>query len=311
MSLHAKPAYVVPDQTAQVARAIFQRGNLVMRLFDDLHMVVEDQDFADLFPTRGLPAEAPVRLALSTRLKFSEGLTDRQAADAVRTRIDGKYVLCRELTDVGFDRTVLSEFRTRLLAHGAEGRLSEAILDRARGRGLLNAGGRQRRDSTHVLRTIRTMRRREEVTETRRHALNVLATTAPDWLRAHTTPAWVDRYALRASEFRWPKSEAGRHGVAVQTGVDGFALLAAMAADDAPRAVRHQPALEILRQVWVQHLLVEHGPDGIPVGWRTNAQMPPAGRFIGSPYDAESWYATKGATVWSGSKRLQAATRFT
>ena len=136
-------------------------------------------------------AEAPVRLALATLLQFMEGLTDRQAADAVRTRIDWKYLLCLGLTEVGFDHTVLSEFRTRLLAHGAEDRLFEAILELARGRGLLKGGGRQRSDSTHVLGAMRAMSRLEVVGETLRHALNVLATTAPDWLRAHTTPAWV------------------------------------------------------------------------------------------------------------------------
>ena len=143
MSFDAKRTYNVPDQTAQVARAIFPKGSPVMRLHDDLHMVVEDRDFADLFPTRGRPAEAPVRLALATLLQFMEGLTDRQAADAVRTRIDWKYLLCLELTDVGFGHTVLSEFRTRLLAHGAEDRLFEAILELARGCGLLKGGGRR------------------------------------------------------------------------------------------------------------------------------------------------------------------------
>ena len=118
MLLDAKRTHVVPDQTALVARAIFPKGNPVMRLYDDLHMIVEDRDFADLFPARGRPAEAPVRLALATLLQFLEGLTDRQAADAVRTRIDWKYLLCLELIDVGFDHTVLSEFRMRLLAHG-------------------------------------------------------------------------------------------------------------------------------------------------------------------------------------------------
>lgn len=82
MSLHVRRTYVVPDQTAQVARAIFPDGNPVMRRYDDLHRVMEDHDFAGLFPVRGRPAEAPVRLALATLLQFMEGLTDRQAADA-------------------------------------------------------------------------------------------------------------------------------------------------------------------------------------------------------------------------------------
>ena len=302
MSLNAKRTYTVPDQTALVARAIFPDGNHVMRLYDDLHMVVADRDFADLFPTRGQPAEAPVRLALATLLQFMEGLTDRQAADAVRTRIDWKYLLCLELTDAGFDHTVLSEFRTRLLTHGAEGRLFEAVLQLARGRGLLKGGGRQRSDSTHVLGAMRTMSRLEVVGETLHHALNALATAAPDWLRAHTTPAWVDRYGRRASEFRLPKSEAGRRTWARQTGVDGATLLALVTADGAPPVLRSLVALETLRQVWIQNFLVEHGPEGPHVDWRTNEQTPPSGRYIGSPYDPEARYATKGTTVWSGYK---------
>ena len=276
MSFDARRTYNVPDQTAQVARAIFPKGNPVMRFHDDLHSVVADRDFADLFPTRGRPAEAPVRLALATLLQFMEGLTDRQAADAVRTR---------------------------LLAHGAEDRLFEAILELARGRGLVKGGGRQRSDSTHVLGAMRTMSRLEVVGETLRHALNALATTAPDRLRAHTTPAWVDRYGFRASEFRLPKSEAGRRAWAVQTGVDGFALLALATADGAPPDLREAAALETLRQVWIQNfLLTEHGPEGPQFDWRANDQVPPSGRYIGSPYDAEARYATKGATVWSGYK---------
>ncbi|ACA18210.1 conserved hypothetical protein [Methylobacterium sp. 4-46] len=302
MSLDVKRTYVVPDRTAQVARAIFPNGNPVMRLYDDLHRVVEDGDFADLFPARGRPAEAPVRLALATLLQFMEGLTDRQAADAVRTRIGWKYLLCLELADAGFDHTVLSEFRTRLLAHGAESRLFDATLELARGRGLLKGGGRQRSDSTHVLGAMRTMSRLEAVGETLRHALNELATVAPDWLRACTTPTWVERYGLRASEFRLPKSQAGRRAWAVQTGIDGFTLLALATADGAPPVLRDVAALEILRRVWVQNFLVEHGPDGARVEWRTNDQVPPSGRYIGSPYDVEARYASKGATVWSGYK---------
>ncbi len=262
MSLDAKRTYNVPDQTALVARAIFPHGNPVMRLYNDLHMVVEDRDFADLFPTRGQPAEAPVRLALATLLQFMEGLTDRQTADAVRTRIDWKYLLCLELTDTGFDHTVLSEFRTRLLTHGAEGRLFKAVIDLARRRGLLKGGGRQRSDSTHVLGAMRTLSRLEVVGETLHHALNALATAAPDWLRAHTTLAWVDRYGRRANEFRLPKSEARRRAWAQQTGVDGVTLLALATAVGAPPILRGVAALETMRQVWTQSFLVEHGPEG-------------------------------------------------
>ena len=115
MSLQAQPNYKVPEKTAEIARAIFPEGNLYMKLFDTFGSLFSDQDFAQLFPNNGQPAFSPVRLMLVLILQFVEGLSDRQAADAVRTRIDWKYLLCLEITDPGFDNSILSEFRTRLL----------------------------------------------------------------------------------------------------------------------------------------------------------------------------------------------------
>ena len=82
--------------------------------------IYTNDQFTALFPRRGKHAEAPGRLALATVLQFVEGLSDRQAADAVRGRIDWKYALGLSLTDPGFDHTVLSEFRSRLIDGGAE-----------------------------------------------------------------------------------------------------------------------------------------------------------------------------------------------
>ena len=163
-----------PAETARVARAIFPDGNLVMRIYDELGLLFQDRDFADLFPIQGQPAEAPLRLALVTLLQFMEGLTDRQAADAVRTRIDWKYLLCLELTDPGFDHSVLSEYRTRLLAHGAERRLFDTILTYASEHDYVKAGGRQHSDSTHVLGAMHVLSRMEVAGETLRHTLNIL-----------------------------------------------------------------------------------------------------------------------------------------
>ena len=117
MSLHPHAIAAIPKETIRVAHAVLPQGNVWMQMRDELGTLYEDQDFADLFPSRGQPAEAPWRLALVTVMQYGEGLTDRQAADAVRTRIDWKYVLSLELTDIGFDFSVLSEFRGRLLAH--------------------------------------------------------------------------------------------------------------------------------------------------------------------------------------------------
>src|SRR6516225_4567317 len=175
MSLRAQLNVPVPDDTARVARAAFAHGNTYLNLRDELGTVFTDEDFASLYPSRGRPAEAPWRLALVTVLQFIENLSDRQAAEAVRSRIDWKYALSLELTDPGFDSSVLCEFRTRLLANSAHARLFERMLSHLAERKLLKARGRQRTDSTHVFASVRAIGRLECLGETLRYALNSLA----------------------------------------------------------------------------------------------------------------------------------------
>jgi GNAT superfamily N-acetyltransferase len=165
-------------------------------------------------------------------MQEAEGLTDRQAADAVRTRIDWKSVVSLQLTESGFDFSVLSEFRGRLLAHGAERRLFDHLLDLCRGRGWLKARGKQRTDLTQVLAALRTLRRLECVGETMRHALNVLSEVAPAWLLEHMDPQWAERYEKRFSAFRLPKEEKKRVELAETVGADGRRLLEWMYADE-------------------------------------------------------------------------------
>jgi len=105
VSLHPQPSLPpVPADTARVAHAVFRRGNPYLLLRERLGAVFDDADFADLYPRRGQPAYAPWRLAVVTLLQFREGLSDRQAAEAVRARIDWKYLLSLDLDDAGFDR---------------------------------------------------------------------------------------------------------------------------------------------------------------------------------------------------------------
>jgi transposase len=110
MSLPQPPIFQVPQATARVAQAILPKGNIYMRLRDTRGTVYEEEQFVDLFSHTGQPAESPVRLTLVSILQYVEGLTDRQAADAVRSRIDWKYLLGLELEDAGFHHSVLSEF---------------------------------------------------------------------------------------------------------------------------------------------------------------------------------------------------------
>ena len=107
---------------------VFAIRTLAMHLRDVLGPIYEDADFADLFPKRGRAAEAPWRLALVTVLQALENLSDRQAAEMVRGRLDWKYALWLPLDDEGFDASILTDFRQRLLEHGAQDRLLEPIL---------------------------------------------------------------------------------------------------------------------------------------------------------------------------------------
>jgi transposase len=105
-------------------------------------------------------------------MQVAEGLTDRQAADAVRGRLDWQYALGLALTDAGFDYSVLREFRERLLMGQKEQALLDGLLGVLQQRGLLQARGRQRTDSTQVLAAMRTLNRLEGVGETMRQALH-------------------------------------------------------------------------------------------------------------------------------------------
>jgi transposase len=299
VSLQLRLVPPVPEDTARVARAAFPDGNPYLRLRDELGTIFHDADFADLYPLRGQPALAPWRLALITVLQFREDLSDRPAADAVRARIDWKYLLGLELTDPGFDATALCEFRSRLLAGGAEGLLLEKLLTRCKTLGLLKARGRQRTDSTHVLARVRATNRLGCAIETLRHALNSLAVVAPDWLRDHSPSEWVDRYGRRPDESRLPTAQGDRQAYACQVGEDGHALLAAAYGPGAPLWLGEVPAVETLRRVWVQQFAV----DGGRVLWRTDAEgVPPARLFISSPHDVEARYGKKSTTTWVGYK---------
>lgn len=290
----------IPAETRQVAEAAFPKGNQIMAIRDQLGPVYTDEQFQDLFPGRGQPAESPSRLALVTVLQFMEGLTDRQAADAVRGRIDWKYALGLELTDAGFHYSVLSEFRSRLLMGGAEDRLLSILLTVFRARGLLKANGRGRTDSTHVVAAIRHLNRLEVVGESLRQALNQLAQTAPEWLKEVALADWHDRYGRRFDSFHLPDSREKRLLLANQIGQDGYRLLMHACAPETPQAVRSAPAIEVLRQVWVQQYKVDTTGAEVQVLLRASNELPPAARRILSPYDPDVRYARHNDQEWVG-----------
>src|SRR6266566_1844288 len=297
MSLKPHPIPPVPGVTACVAHAAFPHGNVVMQLRDALGTIYTDEAFADLFPTHGQPALAPWRLALVTVFQFMEGLTDRQAADAVRDRLAWKYALSLELTDTGFDHTVLSEFRSRLVEGNAEQRLLDLLLERCRKGGWLKAHGRQRTDSTHVLARIRALNRTLCVAQTMVYVLNVLSEVAPDWVRAHVPVEWVERYGERLEHERLPKEEEERKQYANQVGADGWILLDALETPATPDWMKTLPAISTLRTIWEQ----QFEPKEQGGRWRPEPALP-AAQLINSPYDLDARYGKKRTTMWVGYK---------
>lgn len=296
--MQPKGAGEIPAETVRVARAAFPKGSLAIRVRDELGPLFTDEEFADLFPSRGRPAWSPARLALVLVLQFVEGLTDRQAAEAVRARIDFKYALGLTLEDAGFDFSVLSEFRDRLVQADAGRRVLDGILAAARDKGLLTGRGRARTDSTHVLSAARDMCWLEMVAETLRSALNALAVTAPGWLAQAAEPDWLRHYATRAEDSRFPRAPAKRDEVGRRIGTDGMRLLEAVTSPGAPAGLRAAPEVETLRQMWIQHFCLVEGE----VRRRDPKDRPPGAMRLVTPYDIEARGSVKRDTMWDGYK---------
>jgi transposase len=299
MKYNSQNRFAVPEETARVAHAAFKKGNVYMLMRDELGVVYQDSQFADLFSYQGRPAESPGNLALVSVMQFAEGLSDVQTAEMVRSRIDWKYALGLPLTDTGFDESLLCKFRRRLIAGEREAALLEEMLSLFVERGWLKARGKQRTDSTIVLAAIRELNRLELVGETLRHALEALAVAAPTWLQGQVTPDWYDRYGSRFEQYRLPKGKAERAALATTIGEDGHHLLAAIYREQTQMPHLWQiEAVQTLRQVWVQQYYWE----GSEVSWREAGNVPSGATNIQSPYDPEARYSEKRDIAWTGYK---------
>lgn len=295
--LRAEPLGEIPSETVRVARAAFPKGNLYLRMRDELGVLYEDADFAALFPPLGRPALSPWRLALITIFQFLEGLPDRQAADAVRARLDWKYALSLELTDSGFDFSVLTEFRSRLIEGNQEHLLLDKMLSQFKARDLLKLRGKQRTDSTHVIGAVRRLWRLNLIVETLRAALNQIAHLDSEWLQPRLTSEWVKRYARRVEMERLPTSEQARERYAVEVGQDGFHLLE-MLDQDGTEGLRCLEAVGVLRLVWEQQFAVD--ADSKAVRWKAKQEQPPSSERPGSPYDPDTRFAANRSKTWLG-----------
>src|SRR2546430_5483936 len=231
-----------------------RRVPLAVAVRDRLGQWMADELFAAAFGVRGRPGLPPSRLALVTVLQMAEELTDREAAEAVRTRLDWQYALGLGLADPGFDHSVLSEFRGRVAEHELEEAALDALLAKVAAEGLVRAGGKQRTDSTHVIAAVRALHTTELAGESVRAALEALAAACPDWLAARfCLPDWERRYGARISTWqRTAPGKAERDKLALEYAQDGFALVAACYEETAPGWLREIPAVQVLRAVLMQ-----------------------------------------------------------
>jgi len=298
-----KPAEVIV--AAVRAKYAWREAPLAVQVRDRFGELFPDVEFESAFAGRGRPGWSPGRLALVTVLQMAEGLTDRQAAEAVRERLSWQYALGLDLDDPGFDHTVLSEFRARVVDHGLEERVLDLLLDRLVEVGLLGPGGKQRTDSTHVVSAVRDLNRLELAGESVRACLEALAACAPWWLaEVIDVPGWSRRYTARVDSWRLPTSEAKRTELALAYARDGYALVEACYRADAPGWVREVEAVQVLRVVVLQNYTRTVTETGTEVARREAERdgLPP-GRFrLSSPYDTDARWGVKRDTFWNGYK---------
>ncbi len=290
----------IPKETVEVAKAAFPKGNNYMTMRDEIQEMYPDERLAELFSHAGRPAEAPGALALVLVMQYAEGLSDRQAVEAVRARIDWKYALGLTLDDPGFSHTVLGQFRNRLLTGGQEQVLLEEMLARFEEKGLLKTKGVQRTDSTHILAATRELNRLELVGETMRQLLEVLAVAYPDWLKPHLQPDWGERYGPRFEAYRLPQTIQARTALAEVIGQDGASIMAQLQHEPSTSGLRQLPAVVSLSHIWIQQYYYD---DAGQLRWRRREQgRPPAAKMIRTPYDVEVRYSRTRRKEWSGYK---------
>ena len=302
-----------PEPDPQIAAAIAAKypgkrpRPLAVQVRDRLGQWLGDEEFAAVFGIRGRPGWSPSRLALVTVLQRVEDLTDRQAAEAVRTRIDWQYLLGLPLDDPGFDHTVLAEFRSRVADGGLEQVVLDALLVRLAAGGLVKAGGKQRTDSTHVIAAVAALSRLELAGEAVRAAVEVLAAAHPDWVAQRICVAgWTRRYGTPMTSWRPPASPAKRDELAIAYARDGYALLEAVYDPSAPGWLRELPAVDVLRRVLLQNYTrtITGGKEVIkrrekePEG----DGLPPGHARIASPYDTDARWGVKREEFWLGYK---------
>ncbi|MEV0695611.1 IS1182 family transposase [Streptomyces sp. NPDC050388] len=294
MSLRPRSGEQVPSLTARIARASNPGGTTAMWVRDRLDGLWADEDFAGWYPRDGRPGVSPAQLATVCVLQFLLNLSDRQAVEAVRCRIDFTYALALELDDPGFHHSVPADFRERLARDDRADRLLDLALARLKEAGLVRERTTQRTDSTHVLAAVRDLTRLELVTEAVRAALEEVARTASHLLTGLVDEDWGLRYGRPVRLGKNPTRPKTR-------------ILAA--GNDACRLLEHLhqhgpdrfgPQAEALRRIVVQNYYRD-AAGRLRRRTADDGGLPPSSSAIVSPYDTTARYVRHGHIIrWKG-----------
>jgi len=285
----------MPSELATLGAKLLPPDSPYRLIGDKLYEQYRESDYVDLYHAEGKPGLSPVDLACVTVFQYMENLSDRQAAEALRVRLDWKYALHLPLDDQGFNFSVLSEYRDRVIRHQAEGRLFDQLLKQLQALGLVRRRGRQRTDSLAVLTKMRDLNRLEQVVETLRLAVRSLLEADPGWTQATVPPTWEEAYGVRCVTGKLNAAE--RQALQARVGADGQWLLERLQADTTPSALRTLPAVEVLATVWTQQFESVNGEMGFQERGAYDGKT-----YVVTPHDPEARYSKKGQQAWVGYK---------
>jgi transposase len=272
-----------------------EKNNVYRLIGDKLFAKINEQEFADLYPSEGQPGLSPVILAFVTVFQFIEKLPDRQAVESLRMRLDWKYALHLPLEHEGFNFSVLSEFRDRLIAGKAEGRVFEKLVVQIQELGMIKERGKQRSDSIAMLTKVRWLSRLEVAVETLRLAVVSVVKTERDWSERILPPSWEDQYGERFVMQRYTEKEWKEYEANI--GNDGQWLLKRLVDGSAPAGLQELSEVKLLQTVWAQQFRAEAGQVVFQEIKKYDGHTQ-----IATPHDPEAQYSRKRHSEWIGSK---------
>ena len=241
----------LPEDTARAARSVFNIENLYLAIGDQLDALFDEFSWDWPSASGGKPACHVFVLAMVTLFQFAEDLPDRQAAEAVRGRMDWKYALHLSLNDPGFDPAELHEFRQRLLYDSSGQQIFQRLFIRLEKLGLLGSREKRGLDVVTALTAVDALSRLENARAGMRLAMETLAAQHPEWLRAISLPHWYERYGPNVAWPSLPGSRDQREALTQAIGADISHLLRAVAEADSP-AIGGLREVQALQRLWQQ-----------------------------------------------------------